>query len=63
MKEQIIMFQKKLAEKETLYIKLNNELRKKNKECEKLQKKLDTNKDSCGIQNINNNKSFDIRKQ
>lgn len=36
MKEQIIMFQQKLSEKETKYIKLDNELRTKKKEVEKL---------------------------
>ena len=41
MKEQIIMVQQKLAEKETKYIKLDNELRTKKKEMEKLQKKLE----------------------
>jgi hypothetical protein len=37
MKEQIIIIQQKLAEKETKYIKLDNELRTKKKEMEKLQ--------------------------
>ena len=41
MKEQIIMVQQKLAEKETKYIKLDNELRTKKKEMEKLQRKLE----------------------
>ena len=41
MKEQILMFQQKLSEKETKYIKLDNELRTKKKEVEKLQKRLD----------------------
>ena len=41
MKEQIIMFQQKLSEKETKYIKLDNELRTKKKEIEKLQRKFD----------------------
>jgi hypothetical protein len=36
MKEQIIIIQQKLAEKETKYIKLDNELRTKKKEMEKL---------------------------
>jgi len=36
MKEQILMFQQKLSEKETKYIKLDNELRTKKKEVEKL---------------------------
>jgi hypothetical protein len=36
MKEQIIIVQQKLAEKETKYIKLDNELRTKKKEMEKL---------------------------
>ena len=35
-KEQIIIIQQKLAEKETKYIKLDNELRTKKKEMEKL---------------------------
>ena len=35
MKEQIIIIQQKLAEKETKYIKLDNELRTKKKEMEK----------------------------
>lgn len=35
------MFQQKLAEKETKYIKLDNELRTKKKEFEKLQIKLE----------------------
>ncbi len=41
MKEQIIIVQQKLAEKETKYIKLDNELRTKKKEMEKLQRKLE----------------------
>ena len=41
MKEQIIMVQQKLAEKETKYIKLDNELRTKKKEMEKLQRRLE----------------------
>lgn len=41
MKEQILMFQQKLAEKETKYIKLDNELRTKKKEMDKLQRKLE----------------------
>ena len=43
MKEQIIMLHRKLSEKETLYIKLDNELKKKSRECEKLQKVLEAN--------------------
>lgn len=41
MKEQILLFQQKLSEKETKYIKLDNELRTKKKEVERLQKRLD----------------------
>jgi hypothetical protein len=41
MKEQIIIIQQKLAEKETKYIKLDNELRTKKKEMEKLQLRLE----------------------
>ena len=41
MKEQIILVQQKLAEKETKYIKLDNELRTKKKEMEKLERKLE----------------------
>jgi predicted nuclease with TOPRIM domain len=41
LKEQILLFQQKLSEKETKYIKLDNELRKKKKEVERLQKRLD----------------------
>ena len=41
MKEQIIMVQQKLAEKETKYINLDNELRTKKKEMEKLQRRLE----------------------
>ena len=43
MKEQILMFQQKLAEKETKYIKLDNELRTKKKEFEKLKLKFEEN--------------------
>lgn len=49
MKEQIIMFQQKLSEKETKYIKLDNELRTKKKEVEKLQKRLEEQSDGGGI--------------
>ena len=45
MKEQIINFQQRLSEKETKYIKLDNELRTKKKEMEKLQKRLDEGAD------------------
>ena len=47
MKEQILMFQQKLAEKETKYIKLDNELRTKKKEFEKLKLKFEENGGKC----------------
>lgn len=42
MKDQILKFQQKLAEKESLYIKLDNELKNKRRECEKLKKMLES---------------------
>ncbi len=49
MKEQIIMVQQKLAEKETKYIKLDNELRTKKKEMEKLQRRLEDTLGGNGV--------------
>lgn len=66
MKEQILIFQQKLAEKETKYIKLDNELRNKKKEMEKLQRRLeegkanegslppDNNRGGIGLMRVNN---------
>lgn len=45
MKQQILMFQQRLAEKENKYIMLDNELRSKKKEFEKLQRKIEEGKE------------------
>lgn len=56
MKEQILMLQKKVADKEYQCIKQDNEIKKKKKELEKLKSLLeDNNRVTSGM-----NKSFDL---
>lgn len=46
MKEQIILFQQKIADKDAKYIKLDNELRSRKKEFDKLQRRIDEGKEA-----------------